>query len=133
MTLVEKNKKTIKGHTFSLQLFTPDDRAYQPRAKQRGSSQKRPLSNSLPLPGVRQSRSSKRLRKGFGGGGEEIDQPDFLNIGELDDDNRDTTKEDDEMAKDFDSAPLIEGRNSTYGLKKIIVYKRHTTVMKQAS
>ena len=118
MILVRKNKKTIKGHTFSLQLFTPDDRAYRPRAKQRGSSQKRPLSSSLPLPGVRQSRSSKRLRKGFGGGGEEIDQPDFLNIGELDDENRDTTKEDNERSKDFDSAPLIEGRNSTYGLKK---------------
>ena len=119
MILVRKNIRTIRGHTFSLQLFTPDDRAYRPRAKQKsGSSQKRPLSNSLPLPGVRQSRSSKRLRKGFGGGGEEIDQPDFLNIGELDDENRDTTKEDDERSKDFDSAPLIEGRNSTYGLKK---------------
>ena len=114
MILVRKNIRTIKGHTFSLQLFTPDDRAYQPRAKQRGSSQKRPLSSSLPLPGVRQSRSSKRLRKGCGGGGEEIDQPDFLNIGELDDENRDTTKEDDETSKDFDIAPLIEGRKTAH-------------------
>ena len=117
----KKTKKTIRGHTFSLQLFTPDDRAYRPRAKQKsGSSQKRPLSNSLPLPGVRQSRSSKRHRKGCGG--EEIDQPDFLNIGELDGENRDTTKEDDEMSKDFDSAPPIEGRSSAYGLKIFFVY-----------